>query len=362
MPLPPLAVQHLYLAELKGEVGQQKSKLSIFRKLMEQRSHACRVLACAQVDFESIISDSEHDKSRYSDPPVAAQLPCYAVDGFGHYRYNPNVDSTLTLATLLEWPPVWAAVIVDETLGAARTVVCFSAEDARDEAQGMAARLLVDQDTRRRRAAAHEVSRFNMEIASEYTAHGSMSQAGALALAPMSCEARFLAIIIERQREFAYDVLLATESGLKSLPLQIRGRIYAHAYSSRATLDASFAQQRNPDMIQVQVTAWNGYPGDPPWSGLPSTHWIMSVSSKATINDVKQSIHAHIWSTNTALPPEDRLSEHEMKHLRMEWGGALREHAWAGARSYLLGAQSFSRLAHQLPRERDGLLMLCLFV
>jgi hypothetical protein len=284
------------------------------------------------------------------------------VDGFGHYRYDPNLESALALATLLEWPPVWAAVIMDETLGAARTIVCCSADDARDEAQSLAARLLVDQETRRRRAAAHEVSRFNMAIESEYVMHGPMTQAGALALAPMSCEACLLEVVIEHQRCIAYDVLLATENALKSLPLHIRRRIYAHAYSSRATPDACFAQQSDPDMIRVQVTAWTGYPGDPPWSGLPSTHWVMSVSGKATINDVKRCIHAHIWSTNKALPPEDRSSEHEMKHLRMEWGGALREHAWGGPPSYLLGAQSFSKLVHQLPRECDGLPELCLFV
>ena len=119
--------------------------------------------------FESILLDSEHDKSKYSDQPVDAQLPCYAVDGFGHYLYDPSLELTLTSATLLEWPPVWAAVIEDEALGTARTVGCLSADDARDEAQSMAARLLVDQESRRRRAAAHEVSRFNTAIESEST-------------------------------------------------------------------------------------------------------------------------------------------------------------------------------------------------
>ena len=186
------------------------------------------------MDFESILSDSEHDASRHSDQPVAAQPPCYAVDGFGHYRYNPNLESALALATLLEWPPVWAAVIVDETLGATWTIGCSSAEEARDEAQVMAARLLVDQETRRQRAAAHEVSRFNMAIESEYVMHGPVTQAGALALAPMSCAAGFLEVVIEHQKSIAYAVLLATETCLKSIPRHLRREIYAYAFSSRA--------------------------------------------------------------------------------------------------------------------------------
>ena len=314
------------------------------------------------MDFDSILSDSDHDKSRYSDQPVDAQLPCYAVDGFGHYLYDPSLELTLTSATLLEWPPVWAAVIVDETLGTARTVGCLSAEDARGEEQSMAARLLADQEARRRRAAAHEVSRFNTAIESEYVMHGPMTQAGALALAPVSCGACFLEVVIEHQKNIAYDLLLSIESGLKSIPRHLRCEIYAYAFSSRAAPATTSTRQCITGAQQIQVTAWNGYPGDEPWSGFPSTHWVMSVSSKATINDVKRCIHAHFWSTNTALPPEERLSDEEMKHLRMEWGGELREHAWGGSSSYLLGAQRFSHLAHQLPGSCDGLPELCLFV
>ena len=314
------------------------------------------------MDFESILSDSEHDASRHSDQPVAAQPPCYAVDGFGHYRYNPNLESALALATLLEWPPVWAAVIVDETLGTTWTIGCSSAEEARDEAQVMAARLLVDQETRRQRAAAHEVSRFNMAIESEYVMHGPATQAGALALAPMSCAAGFLEVVIEHQKSIAYAVLLATETCLKSIPRHLRREIYAYAFSSRAAPATTSAKQCITGAQQVQVTAWNGYPGDAPWSGFPPTHWVMNVSSKATINDVKRCIHAHFWSTNAALPPEERLSDYEMKHLRMEWAGELRDLAWGGASSYLLGSQHFSQLVHQLHRSGDGLPELCLFV
>ena len=69
-------------------------------------------------------------------------LPCHEVDGFGHYRHNPNRATHLAVR---DWPTVWAVAVVDDV---SRTYYLHDGYadrgKAQDEARRVAA-LLSDQ-------------------------------------------------------------------------------------------------------------------------------------------------------------------------------------------------------------------------
>jgi hypothetical protein len=76
---------------------------------------------------------------------MAPPMPCYEVSGFGHFRYDPEIQPV----QVQDWPPLWAVVLMDETLGATYTRVLPTAEEARREARRFCTNLLKDQASRR---------------------------------------------------------------------------------------------------------------------------------------------------------------------------------------------------------------------
>ena len=59
------------------------------------------------------------------------ELPCHQVDGFGHYRHNPQRPVCL----VKDWPTIWSVAIIDENYDHYHLHGGYA---TRDEAQGEA--------------------------------------------------------------------------------------------------------------------------------------------------------------------------------------------------------------------------------
>ena len=297
--------------------------------------HNVCLLERSQVDFEYIKGD-DHDEAAESQEP----LPCFEVAGFGHYRHDPSLQGA---CKLLDWPPVWAAAVVDELLGVTETYLYETADEAREDARDLAALLLNDQHRRRQTVPLDELACFERLVAFECVIHGPLSQDGALATAPKSCAAHFLRNVEAYQKDVAARLLTVMELGLRLLPPDVRRRVYSYAATPRAHPESIVAS--HPDATQVQIHAIPG-PPDQPWSGLHA-YWTLSMPCEATTNDAKRHVHAHLYEVNAAMPAEQRLSESEMQHLRMEWGWSWQSDDCQNTiepPTYVLGAQLFRQL------------------
>ena len=45
-----------------------------------------------------------------NDRERPAELPCYEVDGFGHYRHDPRRPHHV----IRDWPTIWAVAVIDD--------------------------------------------------------------------------------------------------------------------------------------------------------------------------------------------------------------------------------------------------------
>ena len=292
--------------------------------------------ACAQVDFDYVLGD-ECDEC---DVALLGPLPCFEIAGFGHHRYDPSL---MGACRLLDWPPLWATVVVDELSCVAVTYLSETEHEAREDAQDIALRLLNDQQRRRQTIRPNELASFSQLLSHEYVMHGPLSDCGALALAPKPYAEQFLRSVEAFQRRVAIKLLTAMEHGLCSLPPSVRRRIYSYAATTRAQSETRAAPR--PDMVQVQIHAVPGQP-DQPWSGLHA-HWTQSMPSDATINDAKRHVHAHLYEVNASMPEGQRLSDPEMEHLHIHWGWSWQsdDHQnMVEPPAYVLGAQPFRHL------------------
>ena len=305
------------------------------------------VLFPSQVDFDFIHGDN--------DPAPQRPLPCYEVAGFGHHRHDPYLEAT---CRLLDWPPVWATAIVDELLGVTETHLYETADEAREDAQDMAALLLHDQYRRRETVAREEIVKFDRLAAFEYIVYGPLNQDGAMTLAPQSCMPLFLENVKAFQARLAVKLLIVMERGLRPLPPSVRRRIYSYAATPRA-IPVSAAGPP-PDATQVQVHVMAGPDHHAP--GLRSD-WPLSMPHGATVNDAKRHVHAHLYDVNASMPEDMRLSADEMRHLHIHWGLCwqedVRQHYWCELPVYVLGARPFSQLVEgfRLRSEEPRLLV-----
>jgi hypothetical protein len=235
-----------------------------------------------------------------------------------------------------------------------------TSESARLHAQIAAVRLRVDQASRWQRVGTEELARFNRATEFESVAHGPLSRQGMMALALGTPDDPTQKQIVDFQTNLAYKVLLAATHGLRGLPSDVRRRIYAYAFTSRALPEAWPASPT--DMFQVKIEAGGGHP-DQPWSGLYAL-WPQSLPRAATINDAKRCVHARLWEVNATRPRDERLSDKEMLHLNIEWGVSweLEGNQHAPRPSvYTGGARPFHLLVEQL-RQQGNELMFSAFV
>lgn len=276
---------------------------------------------------------------------MAPHMPCYEVSGFGHFRYDPEIQPV----QVQDWPPLWAVALMDETLGATYVRVLPTAEAARQEARGLCTHLLTDQSSRRQTidsSMTGALREFGTAIGFERVAYGPVTPAGLKTLAPQLCD-EDPASIERAQCDVAAKLLLATEARLRALPLSARHRIYAYAYTPRALWEPAPAV----DALQVRVHVLCGCPNGNWISTLfINGEWVMDVPSCATINDAKSMIHGELWELNAARPADDgALTEIEMRVLDIRWTGSLAVTPTPDQSIYMLGTQ----LVCPLLRARD---------
>ena len=207
------------------------------------------------IDVQALSSPTELAGLADNEP---AQTPCHQVDGFGHYLYDPAI---VPKRVLLDWPPVWVAVVLDEVFGQIHVdAVYTNPEAARDDARKMAIKLMCDQAQRRQAFTKLQdgeeadedywkaVAQFEREVSLESVLHGPLTKDGSWELPLFGKEV--LEEIVGVQREVALSTLLHTEKGLQLFPVHVRRRIYAYAYSPRALPEPLYLPERQREVCK----------------------------------------------------------------------------------------------------------------
>ncbi len=324
-----------------------------------------------EIAFDTVLAETVTETAAGS----TAQVPCYEVDGFGHYRFLPTAAPP---PQLIDWPPLWATALVDELDGVFHMdAVCATPEAAREDAQLMALNLLADQQLRRRRleqamgaAALDEAERrswggleaFDRQIRFESVLHGPLTDESLLMLIPDECRTECMEFLAQVQREIGYRVLLATERSLRSLPKDARQLIYAFAYSARAIQSPALP----PVCMGLLIQITNGQPDQPTQFPIHMERKV-DVPLHATVNDIQRLVHLELCTVNASRPLGERLPDAIMDELDIQLGifeGSRRvtsRFSMAGPSSYVSGARRFSNFVSQL-YQRGGLPRLFAFV
>jgi len=303
-----------------------------------------------EITFTSVLAASETEAAT----GFTTQAPCHEVDGFGHYCFLPVA---VPPQQLRDWPPLWATALVDEVDSIFHLAAVYATpEAAHADAQCMAMKLVKDQQTRRRKfvetinaadvaiAEQHtELERFDYQIKQETVLHGRLTDEGLLTLAPHD-DAWSVEDVLQIQAETGYNILLATERALRSLPKEARQLIYAQAYTARSIQSPAV----HPACTRLLVKAMNTPKG--PFGFYINTQWIMDLQWHATINDLTRAIYSKLWRVNAARPLGERVPDEHVRSLWLRLSIELHVFAHATSR-YVSGAQRVNRFTDQLLQQ-----------
>ena len=286
-----------------------------------------------------------------NDRERPAELPCYEVDGFGHYRHDPRRPHHV----IRDWPTIWAVAVIDDVSRKYYLHDGYAVrERARDEAQRIAVQLLspegmsmlppFDDGLRR-----NLYVRFEIEVSRSSVLFGPLSGAGIHTFALATDEDVLLEEVLKLQQETAMDFLRLTTRGLKMLPKDVRQRVWSFAFTPRASphpaCDTALSQHLPPMVFSIDGTYHKQIP---PYFGT----WIATVPHDATVNDVVRLMHAKLWDL---AEDEDHAHIYYDDHILL---GACLKLLWPepdrSIPRYIRQAKSFQQFVDGLALK-DGL-------
>ena len=227
-------------------------------------------------------------------------LPCYEVDGFGHYRHNPFRATHLAMR---DWPTLWAVAVVDDVSRKYYLHDAYAERGkARDEARRIAAlpitkssqsyetlSALRPRDCGLRR---NIYVRFEVELPRASVLFGPLSNAGLTTFTQTTVEEDALfEEVLSFQYETSMKLLRLATRGLRRLPVTVRRRVWSFAFTPRASPHPS-NDLVAPKHLPPMLFSIDSYPKQiPPYFG----RWIATMPRDATVNDVVRYIHGKLW-------------------------------------------------------------------